>query len=86
MYRIAPGIKQNQERRWALRERVFLARGACDMLTDAFLERYSHRGLCADLATARDGYMATTSLSHEATLRLIIMAIRIARSSWRTHR
>jgi hypothetical protein len=44
MYRIGPGIKQHPERRWALRERMFFACGACHILAFAFLERYPRAG------------------------------------------
>lgn len=44
MYFLAPGIKNDPVRRWALPERVFFAAGACHILAYAFIERYSAAG------------------------------------------
>lgn len=44
MYRLAAGIKKDPVKRWALRDRVFFACGACHILAYAFLERYSYSG------------------------------------------
>jgi hypothetical protein len=40
MYILAPGIKEDPVRRWALPEQVFFACGACHILAYAFLEAY----------------------------------------------
>jgi hypothetical protein len=40
MYRLAPDIKDDPARRWALPDRVFFACGACHILCFAFLQRY----------------------------------------------
>jgi hypothetical protein len=37
---LAPGIKGNAERQWALSDRVFFASGACHILAYAFLDTY----------------------------------------------
>jgi hypothetical protein len=47
MYRLAPGIKQNPEKRWALPDRVFFACGACHILAYAFLQHFPDRGFRA---------------------------------------
>lgn len=44
MYRLAPGIKRDPVRRWALPDRVFFACGACQVLAWAFLRRYPEAG------------------------------------------
>jgi len=44
MYILAPGIKEDPVRRWALPDRVFFACGACHVLAHAFLERYRDSG------------------------------------------
>lgn len=56
MYRIAPGIKQNPERRWVLCERVVFACGACNILAYAFLERYQHAGFVPIWQKPADGH------------------------------
>lgn len=43
MYRLAPGVKQDPHRRWALPDRVFFASGACHVLAFAFLQREAAR-------------------------------------------
>lgn len=40
MYILAPGIKEDPVRRWALPDRVFFACGACHILAYAFLDAY----------------------------------------------
>lgn len=44
MYVLAPGVKDDPARRWALPERVFFASGACHILCFAFLRRYPGAG------------------------------------------
>ena len=44
MYILAPGIKEDPVRRWALPDRVFFACGACHVLAHAFLKRYPDSG------------------------------------------
>jgi len=44
MYRLAPGLKADPLRRWALPDRVFFAAGACHILCFAFLRRYPRSG------------------------------------------
>jgi hypothetical protein len=47
MYRLAPGIKGDPARRWALGDRPFFACGACHVLCFAFLRRYPKAGAVA---------------------------------------
>jgi hypothetical protein len=47
MYALAPGVKQDPHRRWALPDRVFFACGACHILAYAFLRRYGDGGFGA---------------------------------------
>jgi hypothetical protein len=44
MYVLAPGIKGNAVRQWALPDRVFFASGACHILAYAFLDAYPSSG------------------------------------------
>jgi hypothetical protein len=44
MYMLAPGIKGNAARQWALPDRVFFASGACHILAYAFLDSYPSSG------------------------------------------
>jgi hypothetical protein len=44
MYVLAPGIKEDPVRRWALPDRVFFACGACHILAYAFLDAYPDAG------------------------------------------
>lgn len=44
MYVLAPGVKQDPVRRWALPDRVFFAAGACHILCFAFLRRWPQAG------------------------------------------
>lgn len=38
MYRMKPGIKKDQDRRWSLPDRVFFAYGACHILAGTYLK------------------------------------------------
>lgn len=56
MYLLAPGIKSDPIRRWALPDRVFFAAGACHILAYAFIERYPHAGFRPVWIKPREGF------------------------------
>ncbi|MBV6634209.1 MAG: hypothetical protein KI792_14375 [Alphaproteobacteria bacterium] len=56
MYKLAPGIKSDPVRRWALPDRVFFAAGACHILAYAFLTRYSSAGFGAVWVRPSEGH------------------------------
>lgn len=56
MYILAPGVKENPEKRWALPDRVFFACGACHILAYAFLQTYPDAGFEAIWIKPADGY------------------------------
>lgn len=56
MYVLAPGIKEDPGRRWALPERVFFACGACHILAYAFLDAYPGAGFTAIWIKPAPGY------------------------------
>lgn len=47
MYRIDDAVKRDPDRRWALRDRVFFACGACHILAWTVLDRHAGQGFQA---------------------------------------
>lgn len=56
MYKMKPGVKQDQIRRWALPDRVFFGYGACHILAGVFLTRKPHSGFYAERVLPADGF------------------------------
>lgn len=53
MYKLKPGIKKDQMRRWALPDRIFLGNGACAILAGVFLREAPLAGFYSDSAGVR---------------------------------
>ena len=56
MYWLKPGIKRNPVRRWALPDRIFFGRGACQILAGVYLETPPIAGFRAERIVPHGGH------------------------------
>ena len=56
MYRMKPGVKKDQERRWVLPDRVFFGHGACHILAGTYLKLVPMPGFFAERIVPASGF------------------------------